>query len=79
MEVWIIEQDGEEIEIMCGRVEDFETDAGTYVDVVYYENGKDVEFVIAVEAGTYETAEISGEDWERARKLAILAILADAA
>lgn len=79
MELWTIEPNGEEIEVACERVQDFETEDGTFVDVVYYENGNDVEFVTALYAGTEEVAEITEEDWERAKKQAILLILANAA
>jgi hypothetical protein len=79
MEIWTIAPEGEEIEVVCDRVKDFETENGTFVDVVYYENGNDVEFVTAVYAGTEDVAEITEEDWERAKKQAILVILAEAA
>lgn len=79
MEIWTIAPEGEEIEIVCDRVRDFETENGTFVDVVYYENGNDVEFVTAVYAGTEDAVEITESDWERARKQAIVSILADAA
>jgi hypothetical protein len=79
MELWTIEPNGEEIEVACERVQDFETEDGTFVDVVYFENGNDVEFVTALYVGTEDVAEITEDDWEVARKQAILAILADAA
>jgi len=79
MEIWTIAPEGEEIEVVCDRVKDFETEDGTFADVIYYENGKDIEFVTAVYAGTETAVEITENDWERAKKQAILSILANAA